>query len=1230
MATASPVSGSMTIKKISMGGFKSYASRDGSSKEAEFSPLINCLVGSNGSGKSNFFAAVQFVLGHGEYRTISPKKRQSLLHEGPGGKVLSAFVEVTLDNHKGRLALEDEADTVLIRRVIGAKTDEYRVNNRNTSAAEVHSMLEAAGLSPSNPYNIVQQGKIARFALMSDTERFELLKEVAGTKVYEERRQKSVDALKDADEKMAQAKTYIGNLETRLSELGEEREEFKKYRELESMHKCLLYAMHKREADAAAAELKSIQASLEGSDRSAQEALVKLTEASNAVKATDRAASAAAVAVQQSKRQREVVLQERTGWVKRLALSQVSYNTNNAAKVEAAEQLKRTNDSLASVKKEIAKVQEDLKARTETAGQMDGALAKTTHDLATLEASVNALVAKRGRHNQFSTQADRDKWLNQQIAKQEKALKQYKAELDKIVDERDVSIPQRIEAIQTDVAEKRATLSRGATENDARRATIEKLATERDALAEERRRLFRDQAKTQQSIDGVTEREASFQQKLNRAMPRDVQLGHKSVAEAVEKAGITGVHGTVVELFKTSEDLHTCCDVMAGNSLFNIVVDDNTVASKILSYINKHKLPGRPSFYPLNRLRATAKNLPTLDDCFPLYSKLEFEPVYAPVMADLFGRVLVCVSLQSAGGHSKTHDCDCVLMSGDKVDRRGGISGGFLGNRVSRMGAHAELAAVKTEATALKERLAALAEESAGVDQRMLVARQALQAEEERAMTFVRGKERESNDVRALEGDKHQLELLLRQKQRDVVRQEAEIAQIERSAKGFAAELKTKMTAKLTEAEAAELQRGQAELDEKKKEHSVEVAKVEKLKGEARQLSNQLELNLLKREGELQARVATLTSKADEGRADKHHSHDVDMIKGRIDALDAELKEVEALIDSASAARAKGQADAEKARKSLRELQKKAGAASGGLDDKRRQRVLLVSKYDSAAEQIKRLGALPEGAEAQEKAFAGKKPLVLQKEIMTVRQQLKGLTHVNRKAYDQFTQLSAAREKLTEEYDARIADKKELAKLIVGLDEKKDAAVLLTFKQVKKAFAEAFKELVGHEHASGDLALQKGAADASDGLDQYSGVGVSVDFGVGGDQTERQRMSGGQKTLVALALIFAIQKCDPAPFYIFDEIDAALDATYRVNVANKILRSKSEAQFLLVSFKEEMIDIADRHFMINFQNKVSLLKPCTSDDARDALRQSNSTAARKRKRETDEYVRQDMPTQELG
>ncbi|KAH0303050.1 putative chromosome segregation protein SudA, partial [Aureobasidium melanogenum] len=223
----------MHIKQIIIQGFKSY--KDQTVIEP-FSPKHNVIVGRNGSGKSNFFAAIRFVLSDA-YTQMGREERQALLHEGSGSAVMSAYVEVIFDNTDGRFPTGREE--LVLRRTIGQKKDEYSLDRKNATKADVMNLLESAGFSRSNPYYIVPQGRVTTLTNMKDGERLNLLKEVAGTQVYESRRTESLKIVTDTDNKRAKIDDLLAYIRERLGELEEEKEELRAYQEKDRERRCL-------------------------------------------------------------------------------------------------------------------------------------------------------------------------------------------------------------------------------------------------------------------------------------------------------------------------------------------------------------------------------------------------------------------------------------------------------------------------------------------------------------------------------------------------------------------------------------------------------------------------------------------------------------------------------------------------------------------------------------------------------------------------------------------------------------------------------------------------------------------------------------------------------------------------------------------------------------------------------------------------------------------------------
>lgn len=235
------------------------------------------------------------------------------------------------------------------------------------------------------------------------------------------------------------------------------------------------------------------------------------------------------------------------------------------------------------------------------------------------------------------------------------------------------------------------------------------------------------------------------------------------------------------------------------------------------------------------------------------------------------------------------------------------------------------------------------------------------------------------------------------------------------------------------------------------------------------------------------------------------------------------------------------------------------------------------------------------------------------KSIESVNKKLKKYAHVNKKAFDQYLNFSEQRETLLKRKAELDQGASKVQELVESLDRQKDEAINRTFRGVSSHFKDVFKELV--PNGAGELIMRTAMDEETDDeadsdLDSskkpkkvydpnnpdvslYRGVGIKVRFSEVGENYMMSQLSGGQKSLVAMALIFAIQRCDPAPFYIFDELDQALDAAYRASVANLIQRQAhskdNPTQFIVSTFRPELVKASNTCYGISLQNKVSSL-----------------------------------------
>lgn len=221
------------------------------------SEKVNIVVGRNGAGKSNFFAAIRFVLSDA-YTSLNRAERQDLLHDGTStAATFSAFVEIVFDNSDGRIPTGK--NEVILRRTIGAKKDDYSLDRKSTSKAEVMSLLESAGFSRSNPFFIVPQGRITSLTNQKDAERLELLKEIAGTRVYEDRKTESEKIMAETEQKQVKIDELLEYIDGRLEELEEEKKELKEYQVADKDRRASEYCIYQHQLEEAKEALDEVR-----------------------------------------------------------------------------------------------------------------------------------------------------------------------------------------------------------------------------------------------------------------------------------------------------------------------------------------------------------------------------------------------------------------------------------------------------------------------------------------------------------------------------------------------------------------------------------------------------------------------------------------------------------------------------------------------------------------------------------------------------------------------------------------------------------------------------------------------------------------------------------------------------------------------------------------------------------------------------------------------------------
>ena len=648
-----------------------------------FSPKHNVIVGRNGSGKSNFFAAIRFVLSDA-YTQMGREERQALLHEGSGSAVMSAYVEIIFDNSDERFPTGK--DEVVIRRTIGLKKDEYSLDRKNATKSDVMNLLESAGFSRSNPYYIVPQGRVTTLTNMKDAERLNLLKEVAGTQIYEQRRTESLKIMAETESKRSKIDELLKYIEERLEELEEEKEELKGFQEKDRERRCLEYALYQQEQDSIGEQLESIekekQKSLDQNDQVIemfQEREKNIRQLDEKITITKQKLNLAKVDKRQLDDERREHAREQAQIeldVKNLVADQEHLKD---ARERYQSELEELTEAIQQKEAELEEILPDYNSKKEEESKMK-------QELNEAEATRQRLYAKQGRNAQFRSKRERDEWLRKEVKEISSTVSKRQAirgDLAKEVQDLD----QELAETQTSISDLREKLDGRGGAQESMADDIGKAKDHRNKLYDERKELWREDSRLSSLLDSSRAELEKAEKTLSHSMDHATSRGLAAVRRFKERHGLTGVYGTLAELMQVDEPYHTAVEVTAGTSLFHLVVDTDETATKVLQMLQREKA-GRITFMPLNRLKPRVGDFPEgVNYAVPMLDKIRYDAVHRKAFEQVFGRTAVCPDINTVAAFSRTHGLNAVSIVGDRSDKRGALTGGYYDPRRSRLAA---------------------------------------------------------------------------------------------------------------------------------------------------------------------------------------------------------------------------------------------------------------------------------------------------------------------------------------------------------------------------------------------------------------------------------------------------------------------------------------------------------------------------------------------------------------
>ncbi|KAJ1655564.1 Structural maintenance of chromosomes protein 3 [Dispira simplex] len=1188
----------MHIKQIIIQGFKSY--KDQTVIEP-FSPRHNAVVGRNGSGKSNFFAALRFVLSDA-YTNMNREERQALLHEGSGPTTMSAFVEVIFDNSDNRFPT-GKSETV-IRRTIGLKKDEYSLDRRTATKTDIMNLLESAGFSRSNPYYIVPQGRVTSLTHAKDPERLQLLKEVAGTRVYETRRQESVKILDDTRLKREKIDELLAYIEERLSELEEEKDELRQFQELDRDRRCLEYTIYSREQN-------DIVDMLEELEEDRRRDMVGSNQQREDLADQERVIADMEKEIMDLRQKREFLSVERQRFSEEYE-EQIKVKAQLELSVQDYERDQQQNQqNKDKLEQDIGQIRRQIEERETELKEFQPTYQSTLENEQRLRAQYDgvtterqSVLARQGRSSQFRNRRQRDQWLQKEMESVQRTVDTQAQHVQELTDEigalrRQMEKAER--AIETDQAQ----MAGLAKENQNLVNRTRTLREERDRLTDQRKNLWREDALADSKMGVLQDELRKAERALGGMMSKSTHQGLQFVSQLVKDGKISGVYGPLYELFEVDHRYKTAVETIGGTSLFNVVVDNDATATRVLDQLRKAKA-GRVTMMPLNRLRPRPVDYPTASDAIPIVHKLKYAPRFNAAMKQVFGKAIICPTLEVASAYARSHHVTGITLEGDRVDKKGSLTGGFMDTRRSRLDAVHQLRQRQTQWDELTASSKRIKQEIAELDAQVTQVLSDLQLVDAERRHSTDRRKWSQMDVENKERELKSYQESLVHKEKALVTAEAQVKQWQAQVETFATELQSPFTSGLSAEEQAHLDQLGTQADALSKQLDQITGERVELESRKNVLENELQANLYRRLQGLERRLEQTHS--DQSTEELHQrQHKLQHLEQTLEELAQQVQDTEAQLEDHMGTIDDLQQNLETARADQVERLRQLESLQKNAEKYLSKRSLLLQRKEECTRHIRELGVLPEEAFTRYVDVQTQKVI---RKLHKVNEGLKKYGHVNKKAFEQYHNFTKQRDDLLKRREELDTSFRSIEDLIQVLDLRKDEAIERTFKQVAKYFAEVFEKLV--PTGKGQLIMQRrvdrdnvddepsltGDNGGGGEVENYMGVAIKVSFNSKTDEGLRmQQLSGGQKSVVALGLIFAIQRCDPAPFYLFDEIDANLDAVYRTSVARMIHELSENAQFITTTFRPELLADCDKFYGVTFVNKVSHVNCISKQDA---------------------------------
>ena len=730
------------------------------------------------------------------------------------------------------------------------------MQRKRATKQEVQSLLEGAGFSKSNPYFMVQQGKIQSICMMKDAQRLQLLQQVAGTTLYEDKKAESLVKMSENEQSIEKIDSILADIDQRLNELKGEKEELTVYQSCDRTRKALEYTLYDKELRKARHVLDHLEHErVEHLDtmQTYHEEARKLHEQ---IQNSEALLKVKHQALKRNRLQLQHAEHDKTKAVTLKTKLDLQCQELQEQVQLGQETLQRTQEELKTVEGQIVKAQKDLTEKDAALKQENQTLQEWLQARDHAARQTDALYAKQGRGKEYSSKEERDQSLRRQIKELEQMQGEKQGELEQ---QQDVlgNLRRQVQTNETEIAQKQEDVSKKQESLQVIHKTLEEKQKNQYALMDVRKNTWREAEDLQERAKEAKEALHKAMGDVRKSMPRATAMGLRALRNIVEQERIVvgeQYFGMVMENMTLKDPkFQTAVEVAAQNALFHVIVDNDATAARLMQRLEKGKL-GRVTFMPLNRLRLDPNTrYPQSNDVTPLLDTcIKFDAKVARAMQHVFDKKLLARSAEVASEWSDKLRMDCITLDGDLCSRKGALTGGYVDLHKSRLRAYQ----VQCDAEkAYKE----MDQNHRKVDRQAKQAQQDVTNASQEVQRLQHKQSQMSRMVQTLQSElaEKQSQVSSHKKQEERLESqvvpplEREIAALSGDIGRLQEEIGTELTSSLTDKDRALLQQLKQEAKDLKDKISRQTETVEELRADRQRLESLLEDNLLKRRQEL-------------------------------------------------------------------------------------------------------------------------------------------------------------------------------------------------------------------------------------------------------------------------------------------------------------------------------------------------------------------------------------------